>query len=86
MIFFKIRLPKGEIREAWITFLRKYNPHSMATSLSTSICGLHFKTDSDYEITPSSVYQTKRLKKNAIPSVMHQSKLFVSVLNIQELK
>lgn len=82
MIFFKIRLPKGEIREAWITFLRKYNPHSMATSLSTSICGLHFKTDSDYEITPSSVYQTKRLKKNAIPSVMHQSKLFVSVLDI----
>jgi len=86
MIFFKLRLPKGEIREAWIKFLKKYNPLLMSTSLSTSVCGLHFKTDLDYEVTPSSVYQTKRLKKNAVPSIMHKSKLFVSVLNIQELK
>lgn len=85
MIFFKIRLPKGEIREAWIKFLKKYNPRFMPTSRSTSVCGLHFFTDLDYEITPTSIYQTKRLKKNAVPSIMNQSKLFVSVLDIQEL-
>ncbi|XP_029347121.1 uncharacterized protein LOC100569745 isoform X2 [Acyrthosiphon pisum] len=73
MIFFNIRLPKGEIREAWITFLKKYNPRFMPTTRSTSVCGLHFLTDLDYEITPSSIYQTKRLKKNAIPSIMHQN-------------
>ncbi|XP_060866089.1 uncharacterized protein LOC132941884 isoform X2 [Metopolophium dirhodum] len=73
MIFFKIRLPKGEIRDAWITFLKKYNPLFMPTSRSTTVCGLHFLTDLDYEITPTSIYQTKRLKKNAIPSIMHQN-------------
>lgn len=86
MMFFKIRLPKGEIREAWITFLKKYNPLFMPTSRSTNVCGLHFLSDLDYEVTPTSIYQTKRLKKDAVPSIMNQSKLFMSVLDIQELK
>ncbi|KAL4142345.1 hypothetical protein QTP88_004825 [Uroleucon formosanum] len=67
------RLPKGEIREVWIKFLKKYNPRFMPTSRSTSVCGLHFLTDLDYEITPTSIYQTKRLKKNAVPSIMNQN-------------
>jgi len=82
MMFFKIRLPKGEIREAWVTFLKKSNPLFMPTSRNINVCGLHFLSDLDYEITPTSIYQTKRLKKNAIPSVMNQSELFISKLDI----
>ncbi|KAL5240687.1 hypothetical protein ACI65C_008097 [Semiaphis heraclei] len=67
------RLPKGEIREAWITFLKKYNPLFMPTSRSTNVCGLHFLSDLDYEVTPTSIYQTKRLKKDAVPSIMNQN-------------
>lgn len=58
----------------------------MPTSCSTNICGLHFLSDSDYEITPTSIFQTKRLKKNAIPTIMNQSKLFINSHNIQNLR
>jgi len=84
MTSFKMfRLPKGEIRELWITFLKKYNPLFIPTSHSTNVCGLHFLSDSDYEITPTSIFQTKRLKKNAVPSIMNQSKLFINSHDIQ---
>ncbi|XP_022177619.1 uncharacterized protein LOC111038708 [Myzus persicae] len=67
------RLPKGEIREAWVTFLKKYNPLFVPTSRCITVCGLHFLSDLDYEITPTSAYLTKRLKKNSIPSIMNQN-------------
>lgn len=74
------RLPKSEIRDAWITFLKKYNPLFNSTSRSINVCGLHFLSDVDYEITPTSIYQTERLKKNAVPSIMDQSKFFINIL------
>jgi len=55
----------------------------MPTSCSTNICGLHFLSDSDYEITPTSIFQTEHLKKNAIPTIMYQSKLFINSHDIQ---
>ncbi|XP_022170022.1 uncharacterized protein LOC111033545 isoform X2 [Myzus persicae] len=63
-------LPKGDISKEWIKFLEKSNPSFKLTKTCT-LCGLHFDSDLDYEITATSVYQTKQLKKNAVPSILN---------------
>lgn len=67
------RLPKGKNREAWIKFLKSGNPFFVPTIHNTNVCGLHFSSDLDYEIAPTSIYQTKRLKKTAVPRIMNQN-------------
>lgn len=71
--FYMFRLPKGDISKEWIKFLEKSNPSFKLTKTCT-LCGLHFDSDLDYEITATSVYQTKQLKKNAVPSILNPSK------------
>lgn len=67
------RFPKGDIGGMWIQFLQQYNPLFNATKHSV-ICGLHFNADFDYECTPTSIYQSKQLKKNAVPSIINPCK------------
>jgi len=63
------RFPKGDIGDVWIQFFKKFNPFFNATKYSV-VCGLHFN-DFDYECSSTSLYQTKQLKKNAVPSIIN---------------
>lgn len=52
-----LSIPKGDIGEAWILFLEKYNPLFKPTK-TTKVCELHFDPGL-YEITPTSVFKRK---------------------------
>ncbi|VVC24478.1 Zinc finger, C2CH-type [Cinara cedri] len=66
------RFPKGDIGNQWVTFLKQHNP-SFEKHVSSNVCGLHFDCNLDYEISSTSVFNTKTLKKNAVPSVINNT-------------
>ncbi|XP_008179512.1 THAP domain-containing protein 1-like [Acyrthosiphon pisum] len=70
-------IPKGDVGEAWISFLTKYNPLFKPTK-TTKVCELHFDP-SLYEITPTSVFKTKKLKENAVPSIYNTDNEIVTL-------
>jgi len=74
MFFTFSRFPKGDIGELWIKCIKQHNPLFEKT-ISSNICGLHFDSDLDYEVSSTSIFKTKTLKKNAVPSIFDPSKI-----------
>lgn len=72
LIFSRFR--KGDICELWIKCIKQHNPLFKKT-ISSNVCGLHFDSDLDYEISSTSICKTKTLKKSAVPSIFNPSKL-----------
>lgn len=70
------RFPKGDVGELWIQFIKQHIPLFEKT-ISSNICGLHFDSDLDYEVSSTSICKIKTLKKNAMPSIFNPSKLLV---------
>lgn len=68
------RFPKRNICELWIKCIKQHNPLFEKT-MSSNVCGLHFDSDLDHEISSTSICKTKTLKKNAVPSIFNPSKL-----------
>lgn len=57
----------------WIKFIKKDNPAFEKTT-SSNVCGLHFDSHLDYEISNTSICQSKILKKYAVPSIINPRK------------